>query len=132
MVVDTSALMAIAFKEPEAEALFARIARAGTCRMSAGSLLEAGIVIMRRSKPRDVPDALMDLADLIRDLAIGVEPVTERQAREAINAYRRFGKGFHPAGLNFGDCFAYALAAETGEPLLFKGTDFAATDVAVA
>lgn len=132
MIVDTSALMAIAFKEPDADALFARIASTGTCRMSAGSLLEAGIVMMRRSKPEDVPDALMDLAELIRDLQIAIEPVTEMQAHEAIDAYRRYGKGFHAAALNFGDCFAYALAMETGAPLLFKGTDFAATDVAVA
>ena len=76
------------------------------------------------------PTLSRELDDLIRSSAILIEPVTEQQARIAREAYRDYGKGSgHPAGLNFGDCFAYALARDLGEPLLYKGTDFAATDV---
>jgi ribonuclease VapC len=94
--------------------------------MSAASYLEAGIVADGSRNP--VLSRQLDA--VISDAIISIEPVTERQARIARDAYRDFGKGSgHPAGLNFGDCFAYALAKDRGEPLLFKGDDFSRTDV---
>ncbi len=93
--------------------------------MSAVTYFELGIVI---DSARDA-GASAALDEWMRDFDIGVVPVTEDTARLARNAYRRFGKGHHPARLNFGDCFAYALAQSAGEPLLFKGNDFAQTDV---
>src|SRR5205807_8397778 len=99
--------------------------RAGACIISAVSYLEAAIVI---DGGRD-PIASRRFDDFFRESAIAVEPVTFHQAKIAREAYRDFGKGRHRAGLNFGDCFAYALAKEKGEPLLFKGNDFRKTDV---
>lgn len=99
------------------------------CRVSAGTLLEATIVI---DSSRD-PIASRRLDDLIQSAKISVDPVTDVQVRIGREAYRDFGKGTgHPAQLNFGDCFAYALAKVTGEPLLFKGNDFSYTDVTPA
>ncbi len=98
-------------------------------RISAANYVELGAVI---DGARD-PVASRRVDELIAMAGIGIEPVTGDQARRARDAYRDFGKGSgHPAGLNFGDCFAYALATDLGEPLLFKGTDFALTDVASA
>jgi ribonuclease VapC len=128
MVIDTSALLAIFFKEPEARAYARAIAQARVRRMSAANLLEAGIVADAQTDPR----AARQLDAMVARLGIAIEPVTEAQVRIARQAYLNFGKGNHPAGLNFGDCFAYALAKETGEPLLFKGNDFARTDVPAA
>jgi len=94
--------------------------------MSAASYLEAAIVV----DGNRIPLVSRRLDDLIRDASIVIEPVTETQARIAREAYRDFGKGSgHPAQLNFGDCFAYALARDRGEPLLFKGDDFSNTDL---
>jgi len=93
--------------------------------MSAVSYVEAGAVVDNNRNP--VLSRRLD--DLLRDVGIGVEPVTLNQARIAREAYRDFGKGRHRAGLNLGDCFAYALAKEKGEPLLFKGDDFCYTDI---
>ena len=129
MIVDSSAAIAILRDEPEAADFADAIERAPARRISAANLLETAIVI---DGSRD-PIASRCLDDLVRDAGLIVEPVTEAQVRIARAAYRDFGKGSgHPAGLNFGDCFAYALARERGEPLLFKGNDFNHTDVASA
>jgi ribonuclease VapC len=129
VIVDSSALVAILHDEPEATACLRAIYAAGQCRVSAANFLEAAIVIDAGRSP--VASRRFD--DLLREAAIVVEPVTEAQARIAREAYRDYGRGSgHPARLNFGDCFAYALAREMGEPLLFKGDDFAHTDVTPA
>src|SRR6202040_4381365 len=104
------------------------LGRPGVRRMSAVSYVEAGIVVDSNRNP--VLSRRLD--DLLRDVEIAVEPVTLNQARIAREAYRDFGKGRHRAGLNFGDCFAYALAKVAGEPLLCKGDDFKKTDIEVA
>ncbi len=129
MIVDTSALIAILRDEPEASAMAQAIEEATQRQISAANWLEAAAVI---DGSRD-PVASRQFDDLIRVARILVAPVTEQQALIARAAYRDFGKGSgHPAGLNFGDCFAYALAKYTGEPLLFKGRDFAHTDIVPA
>ncbi len=128
MIIDSSAILAVLFEEDDGEALAGRIVTAPIRLMSAASYLEAGIVADNRPSAKAGPllDRLMD------ELLIDVAPVTETQARIAREAYRTYGKGRHPAGLNFGDCLSYALAKATGEPLLYKGDDFTATDVAPA
>ena len=129
MIVDTSALLAILRDEPEAAACARAIESVPIRRISAANFLEAAIVI---DGSRD-PIVSRRFDDLLREARLLIEPVTEAQARTAREAYRDFGKGSgHPARLNFGDCFAYALAKSTGEPLLFKGDDFTHTDVACA
>lgn len=129
MIIDTSALLAILRDEPEARPCAEAIERAATRRISAATFLEAAIVI---DASRD-PIASRRLDDLLTAAGIVIEPVTEAQARIGREAYRDFGKGSgHPAQLNSGDCFAYALARVTGEPLLFKGSDFTHTDVTPA
>jgi ribonuclease VapC len=125
MIVDTSVIIAILRDEPDAAAIREVLARPQVRRMSAVSYVEAGVVVDSNRNP--VLSRRFD--DLLRDVQIGVEPVTLNQARIAREAYRDFGKGRHKAGLNFGDCFAYALAKETGEALLFKGNDFRQTDI---
>ena len=126
MIVDTSAIIAILRHEPEFEALEESIAAQSYVRMSAASYLEAGIVIDGRQDP--IRSRKFD--DFLSLAEITIEPVTAEQAFIAREAYRDFGRGSgHPAGLNFGDCFSYALAKATGEPLLFKGDDFLHTDV---
>jgi ribonuclease VapC len=121
MIVDTSALIAILRDEPGARAFAVAIADADRRRVSAANYLEAAIVI---DGSRD-PIASRRFDDLLREGGIAIEPVTEEQAKVAREAYRDFGRGSgHAARLNFGDCFAYALAKTTGEPLLFKGDDF--------
>ena len=125
MIVDTSALLAIFFGEPEAEDFARAIAGAEVSRMSAANLLEAGIVADNQTNPRTG----RQLDALVANFQLHIAPVTEEQVRIARQAYVDFGRGNHPAGLNFGDCFAYALAKATGEPLLFKGDDFAQTDI---
>ena len=129
MIIDTSALVAILRDEPEAALCAQAIESSAVRRLSAANFVEAAAII---DGSRD-PVASRRFDDLIKEAQIVIEPVTEVQARIAREAYRDFGKGCgHPAGLNFGDCFAYALARATREPLLFKGQDFAHTDVAVA
>ena len=116
-------------REPEADDFSAAILAAETRLLSAASYLEIGIVI---DGSRDAL-ASQRVDQVIESLDIEIAPVTASQAKLARAAYRRFGKGSgHPAGLNFGDCFSYALAMESGAPLLFKGADFAATDVMAA
>ena len=129
MILDTSAVIAILRNEPEAP-LFARLIEQSTSRrISAVSYVESAAVI---DSSRD-PIASRRFDDFIREAGISVEPVTASQALLARNAYRDFGKGSrHRAQLNFGDCFAYALAKESGEPLLFKGNDFRHTDISAA
>jgi ribonuclease VapC len=129
VIVDTSALIAILRDEPEAPAMAQAIEEATERQISAANWLEAAAVI---DGSKD-PVASRQFDQLVEVAMIMVTPVTERQARIARAAYRDFGKGsVHPAGLNFGDCFAYALAKATGEPLLFKGHDFVRTDVVPA
>lgn len=126
MVIDTSALVAILRDEPERSAFNQAIAAADTCMLSVASFLEASIVI----ESRQGPDGVRDLDLLIAKAGIELAAVDEDQAYIARTAFRTYGKGRHPAGLNFGDCFAYALAKTTGESLLFKGSDFPLTDIA--
>jgi ribonuclease VapC len=129
VIVDTSALVAIFNDEPDADIYAGAIAAEPLCRLSAASFLEAAIVLDRRRS--SVPGRNLDR--LLHDADIAIEPVTETQARIARQAYRDFGRGSgHPARLNFGDCFAYALARERDEPLLFKGDDFTLVDVTPA
>lgn len=126
MIVDTSALLAILLNEPERTAFEETIASAAAPRMSAASYLEAGIVIDSRGNP--VQSRMLD--GLLAGADIAIAPVTAEQAAIAREAYRDFGRGSgHAAGLNFGDCFSYALAKASSEPLLFKGEDFIHTDV---
>jgi ribonuclease VapC len=128
MVIDTSAILAILQQEPEANRLLRAIVQAPRRLLSAVSFFEAAM--LARYRAGDVGSA--DYDRLLTLLNLEVVPVTERQAQIARDAHRRFGKGLHPAGLNFGDCFTYALAAESGEPLLFKGSDFSRTDLRAA
>src|SRR6267154_1282405 len=126
MIIDTSALIAILRNEPEAKDCALAIERNQIRRVSAANFVETALVI---DGSRD-PIASRGVDDLVKEAHIAIEPVTEAQARLAREAYRDFGKGSrHPAKLNFGDCFAYALAKTTGEALLFKGDDFIHTDV---
>ena len=129
MIIDSSAVVAMLRREPEADDFSAAIMTAETRLLSAASYLEVGIVI---DGSRDEL-ASQRVDQLIESLDIKIAPVTESQAKLARAAYRRFGKGSgHPAGLNFGDCLSYALAKESSAPLLFKGADFAATDATAA
>jgi ribonuclease VapC len=126
MIIDTSALIAILRDEPDATSYARAIEDATSRRISAANFLEAAIVIDLSHNP--IASRRFD--DLCTEARLAIEPVTEAQARIAREAYRDFGKGSgHPAKLNFGDCFAYALAKVTSEPLLFKGDDFARTDI---
>ena len=125
MVVDTSALLAILQREPEREAFLASIEVTTIRVISAASAIETSMVVLSRSGE----DGLRILEALLRDLRIEQAPVTAEHVSFAVDAFRRFGKGRHPAGLNFGDCLSYALAKATGEPLLFKGDDFSRTDI---
>lgn len=125
MIVDTSAIVAILFDEPDAAAYSQAIAEADVRRISAATYVEAAVVVEASTTaggPRQF-DAF------VRRAGLRIEPVTEEQAHLARQAYADYGKGRHAAGLNFGDCFAYALAKATGEPLLFKGADLGKTDV---
>jgi ribonuclease VapC len=128
MIVDSSALVAILLKEPEALRLTTAIAKSSVCRLPSSCFLEASMILLGR---RD-EDGARDLDIYVSRSRMNIAPFTESQARLARTAFERYGKGRHPAKLNFGDCMAYALAKETGEELLFKGTDFALTDIAVA
>lgn len=126
MVVDTSAILAIVLEEAEAPSFVERILRSDGALISAGSVIELAAVSTRRFG--GALDARIDL--VVADLPLAIAPVTSSQAITGRDAYRRYGRGTgHPAQLNFGDCFSYALAKETGEPLLFKGDDFIHTDV---
>jgi ribonuclease VapC len=128
MVVDTSALIAVLNGEPQARRLEDAMLDVPRLAISAATFVEASIVADSRRQP----DATGELDLLLHQLRVAVIPVSREHAEMARAAYREFGKGRHPAGLNFGDCFSYALARTLGEPLLFVGEDFGKTDVDVA
>jgi ribonuclease VapC len=125
MVIDTSALIAILFDEPEREALVDAVLRDSVRLIAAPTLVESTIVAEARSGE----NAGRELDLLLARLRVDVLAFSEEHARLARSAWRRYGKGRHAAGLNLGDCFSYAAAKQEGEPLLFKGTDFARTDI---
>lgn len=125
MVIDTSALVAILLQEPEQPSFVDAILAAGECLLSTASLLECTTVMIRRNGIA----GSYDLELYINTAGIALVAFDEDQARLARRAYREFGKGRHLAGLNFGDCFSYALARSLQQPLLFKGHDFHRTDV---
>jgi ribonuclease VapC len=130
MIVDSSAIMSILLEEEDDKLFAGALAGSSTPpRLSAGNWIELAAVVTRTAD-----GALWDLAEqLVRQMMISIEPVTVEQAEIAREAYHRYGLGTrHPARLNFGDCFAYALAKATSEPLLFKGNDFAKTDIVPA
>lgn len=122
IAIDTSALMAIVLKEPKANDCLVAMEAEDDIVVSAGTILEAMIVAARRN-------VVEEMERLIEALSLEVVAVTPSSARRAANAYQKWGKGFHSAGLNFGDCFAYELAKERRCPLLFIGDDFAQTDL---
>jgi ribonuclease VapC len=129
MIIDTSALFAILAQEEERAAFVEAILTAEAPKISAATLLECSIVVDRQGDPA----MSRRVDDLIAALGLHVVPVSSSHAAIGRAAYRDYGKGSgHPAGLNVGDCFAYALARETGEPLLFKGDDFIHTDLTPA
>jgi ribonuclease VapC len=128
VIVDSSALVAILESEAEADGIEDALLNAPVRRMSAATYVEIAVVIDARRNT--ILSRRLD--EFLREAEINIEPVTVEQARIAREAYRDFGKGRHKAGLNLGDCFAYALAKDKGEPLLFKGSDFRRTDVEVA
>jgi ribonuclease VapC len=126
VIIDTSALVAVIALEPDAPLFATAMDRAEVLRISAGSYVEAAIVLNRRRDP--ALDGKFEA--MMNDVGFVIEPVTPEQARIARQAYRDYGKGSgHPAQLNFGDCFSYALARDKREPLLFKGDDFIHTDL---
>lgn len=128
MIVDTSALVAILYREPEAETFVKRIHAAETSRISVANYVELSMVIEHQLGPEGMRQA----ETFFRRAGIVIEPVSVEHGDLARQAFLDFGKGRHRAGLNFGDCFAYALAKASGEPLLFKGNDFSQTDIQVA
>jgi ribonuclease VapC len=128
MILDTSAVMAILLGEPEAEHFARLIYRAEAPRIAAPNYLEAMIVAVGRFGL----DGSGRVRDLLRILGVEFVPFDDQLAEFALYAFEHFGKGRHPAGLNYGDCIAYALARREAAPLLYKGTDFALTDIAAA
>ena len=128
MVVDSSAVLAILFDEPERDRFSDALAAAGVRLMSTVNALEAAVVVSSRKGPYGARE--LDL--LLHRAEFDVVPFTADHLRLARDTYERYGKGHHPAGLNLGDCCAYALARHAGEPLLFKGDDFPRTDVVPA
>lgn len=128
MIVDSSAILAILLDEPERDAFIQLIVTADVARLSTASYLEIALRIDRSGSPL----AARSLDQLLAELSMVLEPVTVEQAYLARAAFGAFGRGRHPAALNFGDCFVYALARARGEPLLFKGQDFGRTDLAIA
>jgi ribonuclease VapC len=125
MILDTSALVAVLYGEPEARDFVERIRAADVCRISVANHVELSMVIESQLGPNGARQA----DAFLRRAGVVVEPVTIEQGDLARQAFLDFGKGRHKAGLNFGDCFSYALARATGEALLFKGDDFALTDI---
>jgi ribonuclease VapC len=126
MVIDTSALLAILLDEPERRAFNEALEAAESRTMSTATFVEVSIVL----ESRFGAEGLRDLDLFIERAGIALVSVDTEQAQAARRAFSRFGKGRHPAGLNYGDCFSYALAAVLGEPLLYKGDDFRQTDIA--
>lgn len=128
MVLDTSALVAVLLGEPERNRFIALLADTGDPLISAATLVEASIVMQAKTGE----DGLADLDELLAAAGVRCVAVDAAQAHTARDAFSRFGKGRGAAGLNFGDCFSYALAMATGRPLLFKGEDFSQTNVTPA
>ena len=128
MILDTSALVAILYREPEASAFAQLIHDADLCRISVATYVELSMVIENQLGPEGVRQA----EAFFRRAGIVIEPVTVDHGELARQAFLDFGKGRHKASLNYGDCFSYALAKATGESLLFKGGDFSQTDIGVA
>jgi len=128
MIIDTSAIVAVLFNETDAKVYAHLIAESDIRRMSAATFVETAIVVETQTKT----SGSRQLDAFLRQADIAIEPVTEEHAHIARQAFIDFGKGRHPAGLNYGDCFSYALAKATGEPLLFKGKDFSKTDLVAA
>ena len=128
MIVDTSAIVAILAGEPDAERLIEALSTATQCRISAATFVELSMVL----EGQFGPEVAYQAEALFREIGMSIEPFTAEQAYAARQAFRDFGKGRHPAGLNLGDCFSYALAKLAGEPLLFKGSDFSRTDIVAA
>lgn len=128
MILDSSALLAMIFREPGHEILLGKLEGASAPAVGCPTLAETGIVLHARLG--DVSRGMLER--FLDEFAIQEVPFGEVHWREAVEAYRRFGKGRHPAGLNFGDCLTYATARLTGAPLLFVGEDFSRTDVTVA
>src|SRR6266446_6240296 len=124
VIVDTSAVLAILFAEPDAERYARAISNAPVCRMSMATFVEISII-----KEFQTGSAVVNAISFFRLAGFALEPVTEEQAYAARQAWSDFGKGRSRAKLNFGDCFSYALAKTLGQPLLFKGDDFSQTDV---
>lgn len=129
MVIDTSAVIAIMFQERERDEFVEILAQATSVTIAAGSIYECAIVAA--AKKRD-PTGSQLVLEFVDDLAMDVEPFDSKAIRQACQAYLRFGRGYHPARLNYADCFSYALAKARDEPLLFKGDDFARTDIVPA
>ena len=127
MVIDSSALLAILQNEAECSAMAAAIESAPERLCSGVTFVEASIVVESRKGPAGA----LELERLVDEAGIAIEPVVRDQIEAARVAYRLFGKGRHPAAINLGDCFSYALAKTRGLPLLAKGTDFDRTDIAV-
>ena len=128
MILDSSALIALVFREPEAEQILDLLAEAEVAAIGAPTLAETGIVL--GAKLGEASRAI--LSRLLEDLDLVVLPFTAAHGREAREAFLRFGRGRHPAGLNFGDCLTYATAKLAGQPLLFVGNDFSQTDLTTA
>ena len=128
MIVDSSAILAILFAEPDAAVFAKAISEADACKISAATFVEVAVVVEAQTKDR----GSRQLDAFLRRAGFVIEPVTEEQAHLARQAYSDFGRGRHPANLNFGDCFSYALAKASGEALLFKGNDFSKTDIVSA
>ena len=125
VVIDTSVIICVIRQEPEAPQFLKQLKLDPVRLISIVSIVEAGIVL---EKQFGVAGS-RELENTIAKLKLSIQPVTVEQGRTALLAFWRFGKGIHPAGLNFGDCFTYSLAKSTGEPLLFKGNDFLRTDL---
>jgi ribonuclease VapC len=128
LVIDTSALMALLLQEREAEEILNAVLKASTLLLSSGTRLELALVVESRHHALDANE----VNDLLRTLAVEVVPFDQQQLHWALQGWRRYGKGRHPAALNLGDCFSYGLARALEAPLLFKGNDFGMTDVTVA
>jgi ribonuclease VapC len=125
MIIDTSAIVAIVFKEPGYEKLVEKLAESQYLGIGAATLAETGVVLTARLEA----NATSLLARMVQELGAAVIPFGDEHWREAVDAYERFGRGRHPAKLNFGDCLSYATAKLTGRPLLYKGKDFDRTDL---
>ncbi|BCW90315.1 Ribonuclease VapC36 [Alphaproteobacteria bacterium SO-S41] len=128
MIIDSSALVSVIRREEDHQVFFDTITKADTAFLSAATLAETSIVLLGRTQRVDL---YWELDALIAQNAIAVEPVTAEDARTARDAFRAYGKGRHPASLNFGDCFTYALARRLWQPILCKGNDFALTDASI-